>query len=361
MQHDHQHFMQHALALAEQGECTVSPNPMVGCVIVKNGKIIAQAYHQRAGEAHAEILALREAGKNARGATLYVTLEPCCHFGRTPPCVASIVAEGITKVVVACKDPNPRVAGQGLQALREAGIAVDLGVCEAQARMLNRRFFHYITHKRPFVISKWAISLDGKTAVTPGDEPQLSCEASLRHMHKLRQSVDAILIGAQTALRDNPLLTVRYHDEYAQPRHPIRIILSSQTELPIRLRVFDPRLPGRTVLVTTAMTSAEWRDALSHQGVEVLLLSASASGGIELSSLLTLLGEREITCLLVEGGMQVHHSFLAAGLIDEVQVCVTPLLIGNLPHKQKVSPLQIQQVGDDFIMHTRLEQEGSHV
>jgi diaminohydroxyphosphoribosylaminopyrimidine deaminase/5-amino-6-(5-phosphoribosylamino)uracil reductase len=207
-----QFYMQQALALAEKGRFSVSPNPMVGCLIVKAGKIIGQGYHHQAGTPHAEIHALREAGAEAKDADVYVTLEPCCHYGRTPPCTDALIAAGVTRVYFACHDPNPEVAGKGSAALKAAGIQAEEGLCRSEAQQLNKIFFHFIQTKRPFVFSKWAMSLDGKTMTHPDDLPAISSTASRSHSHLLRRAVDAILIGTNTAIDDDPALTVRLPD-----------------------------------------------------------------------------------------------------------------------------------------------------
>lgn len=217
----HSEYMRIALQLAQQGRCTVSPNPMVGCVIVKNNQIIGEGFHSYSGGPHAEIMALQQAGSNAQGAIAYITLEPCCHYGKTPPCTDALLQAGITHIVVACLDPNPLVAGKGLQQLQSAGMHVELGVGEEEAKRLNEIFFHYIRNQRPFVIAKWAMSLDGKTVTQPHDTRDISCLASHQASHQIRQQVDAILIGANTAIHDDPLLTVRHTIDHAPLlKHP---------------------------------------------------------------------------------------------------------------------------------------------
>src|SRR3990167_880600 len=335
----HTYYMALALQLAEQGRATVSPNPMVGCVIVKNSHIVGQGFHQCAGEPHAEVIALCAAGAESAGATVYVTLEPCCHYGRTPPCIQALITARVDKVYVACLDPNPLVAGKGVAALQAAGIAVEVGMGEQAAQRLNEVFFHYITYKRPFVIAKWAMSFDGKTVTNQQDSRYISHKDSLRHIHHLRQHVDAILIGAHTARQDNPQLTARFT---ADAKQPLRIILSSHDDLPVDLKIFDAHLPGKTVIATTASK----QESMQHH--EVIILPADNTGRVSLMHLLEELGKREITSLLVEGGMTVHASFFNANLVNKIHVYLAPVIIGALPVKQPVKNVHCEQVGRDF-------------
>lgn len=347
------HYMQFALELAERGRLTVSPNPMVGCVIVKDNQIIGQGYHQRAGEPHAEIYALEQAGLQAKEATLYVTLEPCCHHGRTPPCVDALIKSGIKKIYIACTDPNPQVAGKGIKALMAAGIDVEVGLQKDKALALNETFFHFITHKRPFVIAKWAMSLDGKTVTHPEDSRHISSNASQTNTHELRQQVDAILIGANTARYDNPQLTVRLAANIK--KHPTRIILSSHGELPQDLHIFNPDLPGKTILVTT-----EHAASTTTYPVDVITLPANKEGNVDLLMLLNKLGEMQITSLLIEGGMRVHEQFFAANLVNKISVYIAPVIIGQTPRKQSVTLQHYEQLASDLHILATCEEQ-THV
>ncbi|OGT35356.1 MAG: riboflavin biosynthesis protein RibD [Gammaproteobacteria bacterium RIFCSPHIGHO2_12_FULL_37_14] len=340
--------MQLALQLAEQGRFTVSPNPMVGCVIVKDNQIIGKGFHQRAGEAHAEIIALQEAGEQARDATLYVTLEPCCHDGKTPPCVSSLLQHSIKKIYIACLDPNPLVAGKGVESLRSAGIEVELGLLADQAIKLNQIFFHYITHKRPFIIAKWAMSLDGKTITYHSDDRNISCHASLVNSHHLRQQVDAILIGSKTATHDNPLLTARLVTNNMACKQPIRIILSAKGQLPLDLKLFDPSLPAKTILVTTEAVDKEWLKKIMDRQIEVLIVSTNTSGLIDLSHLADELGKKEITSVLVEGGRTTHEQFIQANLINQIHVYLAPTIIGSLENKRDLPEIELKMHDRDF-------------
>lgn len=342
-----QQYMTQALQLAEQGRLTVTPNPMVGCVIVKDDEIIGSGYHQRAGDAHAEVIALQQAGDLANGATAYVTLEPCCHYGSTPPCTQALIAARIKKVFIASLDPNPLVCGKGIKALKNAGIEIELGICENEAIQLNEIFFHYMHYRTPFVIAKWAMSLDGKTITHLQDSPQISCNDSQLATHQLRQQVDAIVIGANTAIHDDPLLTVRLISHIVI-KQPLRIILSSRGELPLNLKMFDPATPGKTMVITTDAISISQLHAFQQKNIETIILSKNLCGQVDLSSLLLELGKRGVTSLLVEGGMKLHESFFAENLVNKIHVYLAPVIIANLKQKQFINQVNISKVDRDF-------------
>lgn len=318
-----QDLMKRALCLAKRGQGRTSPNPMVGAVLVKDGRIVGEGFHPRAGEPHAEIFALRQAGEQARGATLYVNLEPCCYYGRTPPCTQSLIAAGVAEVHLAMFDPNPLVAGRGRAELEAAGIRTIVGEREAEARALNEIFAHWITTGRPFVIAKFAMSLDGKIATRTGDARWITAPAARHYVHRLRNQVDAILVGVETVIADDPLLTTRL--EKADVRHPLRVILDSTGRIPPTARVLDVALPGRTVIAATEVMPTERQQALM---VEVLVLPADDER-VSLTALLATLGQRQVTSLLVEGGGTVLGSFFAHGLVDKVLVFLAPLIIGG--------------------------------
>lgn len=345
----HLSYMALALQLAQQGRYTVSPNPMVACLIVKNKQIIGRGWHQRAGEAHAEVFALQEAGEQAREATVYVTLEPCCHVGRTPPCTAALIAAGIKEVYVACLDPNSLVAGKGIQALEAAGISVKLGLLEQEAKDLNEIFFHYMKCQRPFVLAKWAMSLDGMTITHPADSRQISSPESHRHTHEIRQQFDAILVGARTAISDNPQLTVRaLGKDIADIKQPLRIVLSSQGSIPLDLKLFDGSLPGKTMLATTSSIDPAYCRLLAARQVEVVILPQAGKGQVSLPALLDHLGKKGVTSLLVEGGRQVHANFFNDNLVNKIQVYVAPTIIASLEKKKIVSKMNCCAMGQDF-------------
>jgi diaminohydroxyphosphoribosylaminopyrimidine deaminase/5-amino-6-(5-phosphoribosylamino)uracil reductase len=355
-------LMHRALELAALARGRTSPNPMVGAVIVRDGRVVGEGYHRRAGTPHAEVHALRAAGEQAWGATLYVNLEPCNHQGRTPPCTEAIIAAGIAEVHMAMLDPNPRVNGQGRVRLEEAGIRTTVGVLEAEAHELNEVFVTYITAGRPFVIAKFAASLDGKIATRTGESRWITGEAARQRVHALRDTVDAILVGASTVLADDPLLTTRLPDR--EVHHPLRIILDSRGRVPLQARLYDPALPGKTLLATTPALPAEHRVALEARGIEVLTLPADAQGRVDLPALLAALGQREVTSLLVEGGGMVLGSFFEARLVDKVLAFLAPLVIGGrdapgavagkgverLAGAARLERVRVERVGEDVLV-----------
>jgi diaminohydroxyphosphoribosylaminopyrimidine deaminase/5-amino-6-(5-phosphoribosylamino)uracil reductase len=323
-------YMAEALRLAEKGRGTTSPNPMVGCVIVRDGQIIGRGWHERAGEPHAERFALREAGERAAGATAYVTLEPCNHFGRTHPCSEALIAAGIREVHVAMVDPNPIVAGRGIERLRAAGIRVYVGQGKAAASRLNELFIHYITTRRPFVIAKWAMTIDGRIATHTSHSRWITGSTARAYSHRTRHEVDAILVGRGTALADNPRLTSRLDERsHQEARHPLRIILDSRGSLPTTLRVFEASLPGQTLVATTQQARSLWLEQLRKLRIELLILPPDANGQVPLLPLLEELGRRKLSSLLVEGGAEVHASFFAQGLVNKVHAYVAPKLVGG--------------------------------
>ncbi len=354
----HSEYMSLALQEAQRGRYTVSPNPMVGCVIVKHNQVIGCGYHHQAGGPHAEIAALRQAGSDAQDATAYVTLEPCCHYGKTPPCTLALIQAGISKIHIACEDPNPLVAGKGIEQLRSAGIDIEIGLHETAAKQLNEIFFHFIKQRRPFVIAKWAMSLDGKTITHVEDTRDISCQASREHSHLLRQQVDAILIGANTARHDNPLLTVRYGD--TNTKHPIRILLTGSGNLPLDLKIFDPALPAKTMVATTNQADGAWLRAAREKEIEILMLPANKNGQVNLPDLLDELGNRQITSLLVEGGMEVHHAFFNDNLVNKIHVYLAPVIIGALTRKRQINNVAITTIEQDFHL-TANSEDNLHV
>ena len=315
-------FMREALRIARNAEGCTSPNPLVGAVIVKDGKIIAEGWHRQAGTPHAEIHALNMAGDLSRGATLYVTLEPCSHFGRTPPCTQAIINAGISRVVAAMSDPNPKVAGHGFELLRAAGIAVEVGLLEAEARRLNEVFLKWITRRLPFVTMKFACTLDGKIATVAGESQWISSEESRRFTHHLRDISDAILVGVGTVLADNPSLTTRL----VVGKNPVRVIVDSNARTPLESKVVADK-SARTIVAVTANAPPDKVRALKLRGVEVI--TAGNFERVDLTALMHALAEREITSVLVEGGGTIHFSMLRARLVDKVLAFIAPKLIGG--------------------------------
>jgi diaminohydroxyphosphoribosylaminopyrimidine deaminase/5-amino-6-(5-phosphoribosylamino)uracil reductase len=345
-ENSHLFYMQRALQLAALGRFTVAPNPMVGCILVKNHQIIGEGFHQRAGEPHAEVYALKNARENTQGATAYVTLEPCCHTGRTPPCTQALIAAGIKTVYVACLDPNPLVAGKGVETLKAAGIEVHLGLCEQEAIALNKVFFHFIQTHRPYVICKWAMSFDGKTITHPEDDRLISCHDSQQHSHQIRQAVDAIVIGAKTASQDNPLLTIRHAEATKQP---LRFILASKGNLPLDLKIFAASLPSKTIIVTTPHADTNWLKAAKAKNIEIWQC-ATKDEQIDLQDFLTKLGQAHISSILVEGGESLHASFFAQTLVNEVQVYLAPKIISKLTQKKPLFNLTTTSIGSDIFL-----------
>lgn len=308
-----------ALQLAGRGLYTTTPNPRVGCMVVKDEKMVGSGWHQIAGEAHAEIHALREAGDQARGATLYVTLEPCVHIGKTPPCVDAIIASGVLRVVAAMQDPNPLVSGQGLARLEAAGIETAVGLHEDQARALNIGFVSRMTRGRPWCRLKLATTLDGKTALANGISKWITGPAARRDVHRLRARSCAILTGSGTVLADDPELTVR---DTLTPRQPLRVVLDSQLRTPLNARVAGPN-----TLFMTISGDAEKAQALTAVGAEVARIGAGERP--DLGRVLQLLGGREINELMVEAGAEMNAALLAAQLVDEIVCYSTASIFGD--------------------------------
>ena len=318
--------MQMALELAARGRGFTAPNPMVGAVVVKNRKVVGRGYHEAVGKAHAEVNAINDAGQAARGGTLYVTLEPCNHTGRTPPCTHKILQAGIERVVVAMTDPNPDVDGNGIGYLRQQGLTVEPGVAELQARELNEAYLKFVRTKRPFVILKYAATLDGRIATRTGDSKWISGEASRRFVHQLRHAVDAIMVGAGTVIADNPRLTTRLADR--QAADPTRIILDPSLTIPRRAAVLHSDSKAETWLVSGPSIPAAERQVLERPGVR-LISTPLRNGRIDLNLLMTELGRANVTSLLIEGGARVIASALKAGIVDKLYLFYAPKFLGG--------------------------------
>jgi diaminohydroxyphosphoribosylaminopyrimidine deaminase/5-amino-6-(5-phosphoribosylamino)uracil reductase len=355
--------MRRALELAAGGEGFVEPNPMVGCVVARGAEIIGEGWHRQFGCAHAEVEALRIAGARAAGATLYVTLEPCCHFGKTPPCTQAILAAGVRRVVVAERDPFPEVAGRGIAELQAAGVAVEVGLQEADARRLNAPYLKLVRVGRPWIIAKWAMTLDGKIATRTGESRWISNAQSREVVHALRGRVDAVMIGRQTALRDDPLLTARPPG----PRTAMRIVVDTHAALRADSRLV--RTANETpVLVAVGRESSESdRQRLRSAGCEVLVCDGETHAA-RLEALLDALGQRKLTNVLVEGGGRFLGSLLDAQQIDEVHVFIASKLVGGaaasgpiagegiaaLSSALESEPPEVRQLGSDLYMRARL-------
>lgn len=331
-----QYYMQLALDLAASAKGKTNPNPLVGAVIVKDGSIVGTGLHRKAGEPHAEVHAFRMAEEHAKDATLYVTLEPCSHFGKTPPCANLVKESGVKRVVVAMQDPNPSVAGRGIQLLRDAGIDVEVGVLEQQARRLNERFIHNMLTSRPFVISKFAMTLDGKIATYSGHSQWITEEEARSNVHELRDQVDAILVGVGTVLKDNPALTTRL--QARNGKNPIRIVLDRELRTPLDAQIVQTSA-AKTIIVT-AEGQQHNASAFENLGVELLYVPV-IDRKLDLNTMLDELYKRGITDLLVEGGGEVNASFLRQALIQKFLVYVAPKVLGG---RNSITPF----TGDDI-------------
>jgi len=356
-------LMCRALELAERGRGWVEPNPLVGAVVVRDGQIVGEGWHARFGQAHAEVNALEAAGGASRGATLYVTLEPCCHQGKTPPCTGAIIRAGVRRVVAAMADPYSQVAGRGVETLRLAGLDVAIGVCETAAREINVPYLKLLATGRPFVIAKWAMTLDGKIATRTGDSRWVSGEAARPRVHELRGRMDGIVAGIGTVLTDDPLLTARPPG----PRTATRVLLDAGLRVPPTSQIVRTAKLAPVLVVHAADANPPNREALESAGCECLAIPL-LDGRLSLAALLDELGRRRWTNLLVEGGAAVFGSFLDAGLIDEAWVFVAPKIAGGEAAKTPVAGLgaqrmadaipvpnwSVEQIGDDVLLRGRI-------
>lgn len=356
-------MMRRALAIAARGRGRVEPNPMVGCVIVRGGRIVGEGWHRRFGGPHAEVFALRQAGANAKRADVFVTLEPCCHFGKTPPCTNALIAAGVRRVVAAIRDPFDQVAGKGLRSLRNAGIVTEGGLCAAEAENLAAPYLKHRRTGRPWVILKWAQSIDGKIADRDGKSQWISGEAARRLTHRWRGEVDAIIVGIETALRDDPRLTART----GRPKRiAARVVLDARLRLPHTSKLV--RTAKQTPLIIAASRDATRRNTskrrrLASAGAEILTLPARA-GRVDLAALLDELGRRKMLNVMVEGGGQVLGSFFDADLADECRIFVSPRLLGGdaaasaLPGRgttlADLPDATVRKVGEDQLFILRL-------
>lgn len=358
--------MARALRLARKGIGRTSPNPAVGAVIVKNGRIIAKGWHKKAGLPHAEMEAISKSKEPLLGATLYVTLEPCCHHGRTPPCTKAIIGAGITRVAAAMEDPNPLVSGRGIRQLRDAGIRVDVGVLGEQARKMNEPFLKYITTGMPFATSKIAMTLDGKIATRTGDSKWITCAESRAYSHSLRGRHDAVLVGVGTVLKDNPRLTAR---EKGKPeRFPARIIADSRLRTPPDSQALS--LPGRTIIATTKFADGKKRKELEQKGAIVLEVP-DRGGRVDMKKLFRELGKLGITSVLVEGGSEINRSVLEGRLADRLLFFISPAIMGgqgSVPAFGGKGPKRIsglknldivskRKIGADLLIEARVKAE----
>ena len=316
-------WMRLALSLAKKGEGKVSPNPMVGAVLVKNGKLIAKGYHRYFGGPHAEVEAIQRAKDKARGCTLYVTLEPCSHYGKTPPCTQAIIRAGIRRVVIATLDPNPINSGRGVQELKKAGIETELGVCEEEATKVNEAFFKFMKKKIPFVVVKVASSLDGKIATSKGESKWITGQKAREFAHRLRDKMDAILVGINTVISDDPSLLAPSKDSLA------RVILDSKLRIPLNSKILKNQDKADTFIFTTSKADRQKLCELKSRGIKVAIVKEDQDGRVDLEEVLKKLASLEIMILLVEGGGKVIGSFFDKGLVDKLFLFLAPRIIGG--------------------------------
>lgn len=358
MLQEHIPYMKMALDLARHGEGFTSPNPMVGALIVKDGEVVGRGFHVKAGEDHAEILALKEAGERARGGILYITLEPCCHVGKTGPCTEAIVKTGIRKVVVGMQDPNELVNGKGIRELKRLGVEIEMGVCEKECQELNEFFIFWIKHQTPFVILKTASTLDGKIATFKGESKWITSEESRAMVQSLRNKVDAILVGIGTVVTDNPSLSLQNKDRI----NPLRVVVDSKLRISPRAKVLKVDEKHRTMVVTTRKATLKKRKALERKGVEVVVVP-DKRGRVSLVSLLKLLGKQGVMSVLVEGGAEVNASFLKEKLAHKIYTFMAPRILGDdalgaysdmglsdLDQAVKIKNVRMENIGKDFLI-----------
>jgi len=356
-------FMKRVLALAERGCGYVSPNPMVGAIVVKDGKIVGEGYHQKFGEAHAEVNALRKAGDNSIGATLYVNLEPCSHHGKTGPCTVSIFEAGISRVVIGMKDPNPQVSGKGISYLRSKGISVTESILKDKCIELNEGFIKYITTGKPLITLKIAQTLDGRIATSSGHSKWITTEQSRLMAHKIRAANDAILVGIGTVLMDDPRLTVHLIKGVS----PKRVILDSKLRVPLDAGILSEELPGRTIIITTKAEKKEKISRIEEKGGQVILLEPDSRGWVPQEKLWNKLGEIGITTVVVEGGSTVFTECIKNGFADRFYYFIAPKILGsgidavgdlnirNINTAINLVDINIKKLGTDFIISGKFE------
>ncbi len=330
----HEAYMNRALELAKGGWGKTNPNPLVGAVIVKNGEIIGEGYHEVLGCAHAEVAAFNNTKQDLKGSTLYVNLEPCSHYGRTPPCTRAIIDAGIREVVIAMEDPNPKVSGSGIRMLADAGVQVVAGVLEKEAKKLNEIFIKYITQKRPFVIMKTAMTLDGKIASACGDSKWITGESSRQHVHIIRDRVAAIMVGINTVLADNPSLNTRLVS--GRGRDPVRIVVDSRGVIPVDCQIIHVESEAGVILATTSLIESEKEKLLMDKGVRIIKADGF-EGHVDLVKLMDELVKLEIDSVLLEGGGRLNAAALNSGIVDKVLIFIAPKIIGG---KNAITPVE---------------------
>lgn len=335
-------YMRRAIDLARKGEGRVNPNPLVGAVIVKNGEIIGEGYHKVYGGDHAEVEALKNTREDPSGGEIYVNLEPCSHYGKTPPCAKKIVEAGIGKVYIGMEDPNPRVAGRGIEILRRAGIQVELGILEEEARLLNEVFIHYMEEKKPFIAMKWAMTLDGKIATKDFESKWITSEESREDVQRLRNKYSGIMVGSNTVLKDNPRLNCRLENS----RNPVKIVLDSSLRIGLDSNILTSR-PEETIIFTSEMRNLHKEKKIRELGTRVFLV-ARKEAGLDLGQIVGILGREGIDSILLEGGAKLNFSALEAGLVDRVHAYISPKIIGGEDSKTPVAGRGVASLGEHF-------------
>lgn len=352
-------YMKKAIALAKKGEGYTSPNPLVGAVIVKNGNIISEGYHEFYGGNHAEINAFINATEDVEGSTMYVTLEPCSHFGKTPPCADAIVRKKIKKVVIGLKDPNPLVSGKGIEILESSGIEVVTGILEDECRKLNEVFLKYISTKTPFVLLKYAMTLDGKIATYTGDSKWISNSLSRNYVHEIRHKFSAIMVGIGTVLKDNPNLNTRLENK--EGLDPIRIIVDTKGKIPLDAKVINLNSNARTIVATTELASKDKLKSLTDKGVEIIIAPVK-DDHVDLKYLLKMLGDIGIDSILLEGGSQLNFSMLNENIVDKVITFISPKIVGGSLSKTPVGGSGIEFMKDAInLNHISLKRFGEDI
>jgi len=345
----HEMYMNIAIELAEKARGNTSPNPLVGTVLVKNDEIIGKGYHKKRGSNHAEVEALNSTNVSLKGATMYVTLEPCCFYGHTPPCTQVILKSEITKVIVGMIDPNPNVNGNGIRELKEGGIDVEVGFLEEEISKQNETYIKYITKKIPFITLKIAISLDGKMCTKTGDSRWITSDVSRKYVHEKRSRYNSILTGIGTVLTDDPLLTVRYGNN---KKNPIRIVLDSELKIPLDSNLVRTTNKAKLIIVTTKHHNKKKAKEINELGAEIIIINENKNENIELKNkvnltkLLKILGSREISSVLIEAGPTLSTSFLRQNLVDKLIVFIAPIIIGGSNSFQTIGDLGIEKMMD---------------
>lgn len=339
--------MKKALELSEKAVGFANPNPLVGAVIVKDNRIIGEGYHEYFGGPHAEVNAFKNAVDDVEGATMYVTLEPCSHYGKTPPCADAIVRNKIARVVVGMVDPNPQVSGRGIEILRSNGIDVIVGIMDKEIRRANEIFIKYITQKKPFCIMKTAMTIDGKISTSIGDSKWISNEKSRAYVHELRQKVTGIMVGIGTVLADDPELTTRRQNKIS--KNPIRIVIDSKARIPLESKVLKCDDKTRTIIATTEFAQDNKIEAIKQKGAEVIVTKGK-NGWVNLNELMRVLGDMGIDSILIEGGSTLNYSALQEGIVDKVITFISPKIFGGSDGKTPVGGQGIEHVSDCIVL-----------